>query len=232
MKFLLFLSIINGSNNPFNVGETLNFKASFSGVPAGKAKLKIIKEDTIQNKESLHIRFQAQTTGITNYIFPINDIIDLWIDKESLTPLLLKEKISQGTYKKEKELKFFQDNGFAIINNKDTITFKSEVHSPYSLFYFFRNRILKNLKKEKILIFQGQSLELLEINLKPNININSEIGNYLCTQIIPKKSNNKKFKNNSTMSIWFSNNYNKYPIKIWLKMKYGSLLLELIEVIN
>jgi hypothetical protein len=42
----------------------------------------------------------------------------------------------------------------------------------------------------------------------------------------------KEFKNRSQMSILFSNDEKRYPVKIWLTMKYGSLVLELNKITN
>ena len=46
------------------------------------------------------------------------------------------------------------------------------------------------------------------------------------------KLNDKDFKNRSQMSMLFSNDENRYPVKIWLTMKYGSLVLELDNITN
>ena len=229
---LLFLSILYGTITPFKVGETLIYNASFSGIPAGRASLSVIKRETIQNSIAFHIQFKAKTNGITNYLFPIDNIIDIWLDEKLLLPIRIKEKISEGKYKKNKELNYFKNKGYAIINNKDTINIKSDFHSPYSFFYFFRNFDFNHLKNKPIVLFQGKSFEFIDISIKNKIKITSKLGDYICTEVIPKKKNNKNFKNQSTMNIWFSNDTKKYPVKIWLKMKYGGLLLELIEIIN
>ena len=46
------------------------------------------------------------------------------------------------------------------------------------------------------------------------------------------KLDQKEFKNKSQMSMLFSNDENRYPVKIWLTMKYGSLVLELNKITN
>ena len=42
----------------------------------------------------------------------------------------------------------------------------------------------------------------------------------------------QKFKNEATMSIWFSNDDVRYPVKISIKMKFGTLILKLNELIK
>ena len=230
LKILLLgaFSILIGQKSPFTVGEILNYSASFSGIKAGTGSLKIIDED----ENSFHIQFRAKTNKITDYVFPINDIIDIWIDKTKLTPILIQENISEGNYKRKNTIKFFQSKGEAIINNKDTIMFNANVHSPYSLFYLFRKFDIMDYENETISLFQKKSANNIKINVEKEVTLNTNIGEYICTKISPIRTDSKKFKNKSSISIWFSEDSKKYPVQIWLKMKYGGLMLKLEEIIN
>ena len=221
-------SILIGGEIPFIVHETLNYSASFSGVKAGTGSLKIINED----EYSFHIQFRARTNKLTSYVFPINDIIDIWIDKKKLTPILIKENINEGNYKRKNTIKFFQSKGKAIINNIDTISFNSNVHSPYSLFYLFRKFDITNYNDKTINLFQKKNVNPIKINIESKAPVTTNIGEYICTKISPLRSDRKQFKNKSSISIWFSEDSKKYPVQIWLKMKYGGLMLKLEETIN
>ena len=226
--FLGIFSILIGGETPFIVNETLNYSASFSGVKAGTGSLKIINED----ENSFHVQFRAKTNKLTSYVFPINDIIDIWVDKKKLTPILIKENISEGNYKRRNIIKFFQNKGTAIINNRDTISFNSDIHSPYSLFYFFRKFDITNYKDKTINLFQKKSVNPIKINVENKVTVITNIGEYVCTKISPIRSDRKQFKNKSSISIWFSEDSKRYPVQIWLKMKYGGLMLKLEETIN
>ena len=65
-----------------------------------------------------------------------------------------------------------------------------------------------------------------------NLQVSVPVGDFLCTKITPMRIDQKKFKNEATMSIWFSNDEHRYPVQIWLKMKFGSLILKLDEIAN
>ena len=225
---LVISSILIGGENPFIIDETLNYSASFSGVKAGTGSLKVINE----YEDSFHIQFRAKTNRLTSYIFPINDIIDIWIDKEELTPILIKENINEGNYKRKNTIKFFQSKGKAIINNIDTISFNSYVHSPYSLFYLFRKFDITNYNDKTINLFQKKNVNPIKINIESKVPVTTNIGEYICTKVSPVRSDRKQFKNKSSISIWFSEDSKKYPVQIWLKMKYGGLMLKLEETLN
>ena len=140
---ILSFSFLCGANVPFKVGESLNYKASFSGIDAATGRLEVLGIETINNVSTYHVRFSANTHGFANFLFPIRDVIDLWLDENSLVPIRVKKNISEGKYEKKSESNLSQNQGFAIVRN-DTISMGMGTHSPYSLFYFFRN---KNLSK-------------------------------------------------------------------------------------
>ena len=128
---------------PVNVGETLFYKASFRGIHAANASLKVIKESIIEKDSVYHIQFKAKTRSAFNYIFPIDDEINLWIDIKTFLPIKIKEKISEGNFKRSTNLLFNRKNNYAIIDN-DTLKIEKHTQSPYSLFYFFRKHNIKN----------------------------------------------------------------------------------------
>ena len=79
---------------------------------------------------------------------------------------------------------------------------------------------------------QGKKITPLSILIEEDIEIIVPAGKFSCTKVTPVMSNRKNFKNKSQMSILFSNDDHQYPVKIWLTMKYGSLVLELDSIIN
>ena len=77
-KLFLFLTsslILLGENNPLTVGETLSYRASFRGINAAEASLKVIEKTVIKNDSAYHVRFLAKSKGPIHHLFPINDEI-------------------------------------------------------------------------------------------------------------------------------------------------------------
>ena len=210
---------------PVNVGETLFYKASFRGIHAANASLKVIKE-TIIGKDSLyHIQFKAKTRSAFNYIFPINDEINLWIDIKTFLPMKISEKISEGNFKRSTNLVFNRKSNYAIIDN-DTLKIEKYTQSPYSLFYFFRKHNIKDFEDKTISLIQNNKTVVLKLKVKEDQIINVPSGNYTCTTVLPTR------EDKAELDIMFSNDIKKYPVMIRLKLKYGYLKLELDQIIN
>jgi len=210
---ILSFSFLCGTNVPFKVGESLNYKASFSGIDAATGRLEVLGIETINNVSTYHVRFSA------------------WLDENSLVPIRVKKNISEGKYEKKSESNLSQNQGFAIVRN-DTISMGMGTHSPYSLFYFFRNKNLSKIDGEIFSTIDGKKITPLKMKVTDGIKIRVPIGEFNCTKVTPMRIDKKKFKNEATMSIWFSNDEHRYPVKIWLKMKFGAFVLKLDEITN
>ena len=232
-KYLFFinLTLVFGNSSPVSIGETLLYNASFRGIHAANASLKIIKKVVVGIDSVYHIRFTAKSEGPINYIFPIDDEINLWLDIKTFLPIKIHKKINEGRFKKTTKIHFNRKHNFALINN-DTLRIEKNTQSPYSLFYFFRKNSIQDFKNQEISLIQNNKTALLNLTVRENEVVSVPAGEYTCSIISPERKDNKKFKNKAELDVMFSNDLKKYPVKIRLKLKYGYLVLELDKIIN
>ena len=228
--FFFSLSLAFSSSN-MKIGEKLKYSAYFGGVPAAEASLEIIGKEKLNGTSTYHVRFSARSKGIINYLFPINDKIDLWLTEDSLLTVKESLQIREGNYKKSQEMILNHSKNFAVLNS-DTLTIPGNTHSPYALFYFFRIKEFSQVELDTLHTTNGKKTTALKVEIERDVEIDVPAGSFNCTKITPMRLNDKKFKNRSQMSMLFSNDGNRYPVKIWLTMKYGSLVLELNKITN
>ena len=214
-----------------NIGETLLYNASFRGIHAANASLKTIKKEVIGIDSVYHIQFLAKSKGPINYVFPIDDEINLWLDIKTFLPVKIHEKISEGRFKRSRKIHFNRKNNFALIDN-DTLQIEKNTQSPFSLFYFFRKNSIKEFKNKEVSLIQNNKIVQLNLTIRENEIINVPAGEYTCSIVSPEKKDNKKFKNKAKLEVMFSSDLKKYPVKIRLKLKYGYLVLELDKIIS
>ena len=228
--FFLPLSLVFSSSS-MKIGEELKYSAYFGGVPAAEASLEIIGKEKLNGTSTYHVRFSARSKGIINYLFPINDKIDLWLTEDSLLTVKESLRIREGNYKKTQEVILNHNKNFVVLNS-DTLTIPGNTHSPYALFYFFRIKEFNQLELDTLHTTNGKRITDLKVEIERDVKVNVPAGSFTCTKISPMKLDEKEFKNKSQMSMLFSNDENRYPVKIWLTMKYGSLVLELNKITN
>jgi len=228
--FFFSLSLAFPSSS-MKIGEKLKYSAYFGGVPAAEASLEIIGKEKLNGTSTYHVRFSARSKGIINYLFPINDKIDLWLTEDSLLTVKESLRIREGNYKKSQEMILNHSKNFVVLNS-DTLTIPGNTHSPYALFYFFRIKEFSQVELDTLHTTNGKKTTALKVEIERDVKVNVPAGSFTCTKISPMKLDEKEFKNRSQMSILFSNDEKRYPVKIWLTMKYGSLVLELNKITN
>ena len=219
------------SSSWLKVGEKLKYSAYFGGVPAAEASLEIIGKEKLNETGTYHVRFSARSKGIINYLFPINDKIDLWLTEDSLLTVKESLRIREGNYKKSQEMILNHNKDFVVLDS-DTLDIPGNTHSPYALFYFFRIKEFSQVELDTLHTTNGKRITDLKVEIERDVKVDVPAGSFNCTKITPMRLNDKEFKNRSQMSMLFSNDGNRYPVKIWLTMKYGSLVLELDNITN
>ena len=228
IAFFFSLSLAFSSSR-LKIGEKLKYSAYFGGIPAAEAYLEIIGKERLNGISTYHVRFSARSKGIINYLFPINDKIDLWLVEDSFLTVKESLRIREGNYKKSQEMVLDHNKNFVVIDS-DTLTIPGNTHSPYALFYFFRMKDFNEVELDTLHTTNGKKTTALKVEVERNVKVDVPAGSFTCTKITPMKLNEKEFKNKSQMSMLFSNDEKRYPVKIWLTMKYGSLVLELDNV--
>ena len=208
--------------------ETLLYNASFSGVDVATATLKSKKFKNIQNQEILRIEFIAKSKSSLKYIFPINDKIIIDVDLNTWQPLKVDKKISEGSYE-QNSISTYDHKNKVFIHKEDSISFNGEIFNPYSLIYYFRKLNFSFDVNYEIQVVDNKKVTPLKFFVDKKVKTKTELGKFNAHKIWPKKINGEPFKNAGKMTIWISDK-DKLPIIINLKMKFGSLNLELKEV--
>ena len=224
--YILIISFLYSNNEDWD--EVLNYSAYFSGIHIANATLKSKQKINLVNQEILHIEFQAKSRSSMKYIFPINDIISIDVETENWEPIRVEKKLREGNYIHNSIVEF-NHNERKFIFKKDTIAFLEKVMNPYSLIYFFRTKTLKPDTSFQVNIVDNKKIIPLSFQVEHREKIKTAKGDFFANKIWPQRNDGKPFKNAGKITIWYSEK-EKIPVIINLKLKFGSLNLELVEI--
>ena len=233
MKKILFIIIFHTAvfaiNNPFKVGELLKYSAEWNGIKVGNAELFLSGTELFNDIETYQITFTTRTNGLANTLFPIRDRVDVWIDKKELFTHRIKKDINQSTYKEKIDVSFNYDELKALSNEKSVdIDFKAR--GPYSMFYFLRTIDLVPGKIMSFSSYEGKRIVNYNLKMTGTEIVDSGLGKFSCKVIKPFSEGKELFKNKGDMRIWISETKERLPIKIQIKIQYGSMTLTLDEI--
>ena len=222
----LLISLNYSQNLPFKVGERLTYTLQFNIIKMGRGYLSVESIDTIAGIPSYHVKFQANTRKFADMIFRVRDKIDIWLNTANLTTLKINKEINEGNYHKNYYTLIDYNNSIAI-TNKDTIKINGVVRDPYSLLYYFRTIPLKIGQILDFTTFDNKKLTDFQVIVDGTETIETLAGKFSCIIVKPFRAGKTLLKNEGDMKIWFSDDELRLPIQIQIKLKYGSMLLQL-----
>ncbi len=207
----------------------MKYSAEFNLIPVGHAELYVSGIEQINGNDAYHVSFSARTTGLISRLFKIRDQIDIWMDKEEFFTHRLKKNINEGSYKKSVDVIFDYNKSVARTATKEIeIDFKAR--DPFSMFYYLRTIPLKEKEVMSFSSYEGRKIVHYNLQMTGKAVIRSPAGTFTCKVVRPFREGKNLFKNSGDMQIWLSDDEKRLPVKIHIKMKFGSMILLLKKV--
>ena len=222
----LLVSLNYGQNIPFRDGERLTYTLQFNVIKMGRGYLSVEANDTISGVQSYHVKFQAKTSKFADKIYKVRDKIDIWLNQSDLTMIKLVKEINEGNYHKNYTTSIDYNNSIAIVNN-DTLKITGAVRDPYSLLYYFRTIPLEIGQILDFTTLDNKKLTDFQVIIDSKETVKTPAGTFRCIIIKPFRKGKTLLKNDGDMKIWFSDDELRLPVQIQIKLKFGSMLLQL-----
>ncbi|MBC7747769.1 MAG: DUF3108 domain-containing protein [Methylotenera sp.] len=235
--FLFFLLIITVSSfdspqeDAFAVGEWFKFRIHYGIVNAGYATLEV-KDATINNKKTFHVIGKGYTTGMSRFFFKVDDLYESYIDKETRNPYQFVRKIDEGGYTKNQEGFFNQSSNRVVVKDykhktEKTLYIPKNTQDILSTFYYLRNH--PNIDKLKIgeavaidMFFDDETTKF-KLKFMGRENITTKFGVVPAMIFRPLVQSGRVFKEQESLTVWISDDYNKVPLRIKASLAVGSI---------
>ena len=242
MKKIILLFIFTATvgftpqrESAFDVGERFIFRINYGFLSAGYATLEV-KEVTQNNKNVFHVIGKGYTTGMSRFFFKVNDTYESYIDKETGNPYQYIRKIDEGGYTKNQEGFFNQTDNKILVkdykhNTEKTFTIPKNTQDILSSFYYLRN--YPNIDKLKpgesvaIDMFFDEKTTKFRLKFMGREDIKTKFGVVSAMIFRPLVQTGRVFKEEESLTIWISDDDNKFPIRIKANLLVGSIKADL-----
>jgi Protein of unknown function (DUF3108) len=241
MKKLFFLILLtaqlHGQNNlPYKNGELLKYKVTYGLIHAGFTTL-AVENTKINDKPGLHVIGKGWSVGITELLFPVRDNYESYFDPNTLRPSRFIRNIKEGGHTKNKEILFdFNDLKATVINykkqTKKDYPINKNVKDMMMSVYYFRSLDFNKLETGEIVAFDlffDEEIHSLKIIVLGREQIHTKFGTLNTLVIMPLVQQGRVFKENESLTIWFSDDKNKIPVKLKASILVGSIKMDLEE---
>lgn len=209
---------------PFAVGEELTYKATFGGLPAGFARMRVDGIETIRGRPAYHVRFSIDG-GVPFY--RVHDRYESWIDVQTLASLRHRQDISEGRYRRNTTYEIFPERASY---QKDDEPMEASVANPLddgSFIYAARvARLRVGETRRDDRYFRPDRNPVVLTGLR-NDTVTVNAGTFATVVVRPSIKANGLFSENGDAQIWFSDDASRIPVLVKTKFSKFSLTLSL-----
>jgi hypothetical protein len=214
---------------PFGVGEELVYRAHFSGIPAGTARMRVEAIEEIRGRQAYHLVFTLDG-GIAFY--RVHDRYDSWIDVETLSSLRYVQHISEGWYKRNTSYEIWPDRCEYQKNNEPILPSVARPLDDGSFIYAVRvagirpgethseDRYFRSDRNPVVLT--GLGIDTVKVGA----------GTFVANVVHPTIKTGALFAENTDARVWFSDDANRYPIQVKTKFAKFSVTLTLESIVQ
>jgi hypothetical protein len=212
---------------PYAVGEELTYKATFGGIHAGTARMRVEGIETIRGRQAYHVVFTLDG-GVP--FFRVHDRYDSWIDVQSLASLRHRQQISEGRYKRTTTYEIYPERG--TYEEGDSVY--ASVSHPLddgSFIYAVRSagiRVGETRSDDRY--FRPDRNPVVLTGLRREA-VRVDAGVFPATVVRPSIKANGIFSDRGEAQVWFSDDARRYPVLLKSKFSKFSLTLSLQSVV-
>ncbi|MEO5977237.1 MAG: DUF3108 domain-containing protein [Chryseolinea sp.] len=229
-------------NESYSRGEVINFKMTFGIFTVGKGSVTIDKAyHKFGNRDCFKVDVYGRTVGMVDWVANVDDHYGAFIDTAAIIPLQFYRFARQGKYKKDEWTNFDQVNHKIEVKTLDNKTGKlkepkyyaapSQVRDMISGFLLLRNMDLSQVKEKDTISVKGfyeDEFYNMKIVYAGKETIKVKAGRIRSLVFKPVMPKNKVFKEQNSVTAWFSDDKNRIPVRIDADMVVGSAGVELI----
>lgn len=230
-------------NESFSRGEVLHYKMSYGFLNIGKGTVQIHENFfNVNNRQCYKLDVFGKTVGVVDWVADVDDQWGAYIDTAALVPHISYRKIREGKYRKDEVVNFDHQKQKIEVKLIDQKTGKYKEPKYYDYekpaqmrdmiagFLYLRTLNLTGVKPGDSVLVKGffeDEFYKMHIVYQGKSTIKTKVGKVKCLVFKPVMPNNKVFDGENSITVWFSDDKNRIPIKVSAKMFIGSAGVEL-----
>lgn len=212
----------------FQIPERLEYKLSYTGIPAGHAIQEVAQDGT-----DIHIISTARSADWLRFFFPVDDRIESYLTSGTPPqkigpPRLYKERKREGKTKRDREARFdFQKLEVTTTDHRDKsekkLAITKRTYDSISSFYYFRTIPLQVGASYFIDIFDCKRLWNTEVKVLRREEIVTPLGRFKTIVIHPLLKSEGIFARTGDLFIWLTDDDRRIPVQMKSKVIVGSI---------
>ncbi len=241
LKYLLFPLLLFSLNclNSFQIGEKLTYEVKYGIVTAGQMSLEVNETHFRSDLLAYKITYKAWTSSFFDNIFKVRDELETIMDMERMIALRFSKRLNEGSYRQYRVHFYYPEQGTSLymryqFKSRDFIEEMMEIEEDTqdiisALYWLRREELLPGDSKFINITTDGRNYEA-EVRIVRTEMIDTIWGKKECLLLEPLLK--EEAIENESVKLWITNDEHKIPVRMDIKLKFGSFSVRLIRVEN
>lgn len=227
--FLAALILAATLTDTFNAGETLDYDLSWVSVSGGAMRMTI----GVLPNDPAHYRITsvAKTNPSFALILKVRDEVISVVDRKDFSTVRYEKHLVEHSKPKDDVTTVDQSRGVATRTRPNktpqNVQIPRPVFDPLSLVYHLRALNLQPGSVQRFTVYADAKVYTLEAAVLRTETIGTPAGTFHTVVVEPKMQSSGIFKDEGTMTIWFTNDARHIPVRIRSELKVGSITANL-----
>jgi hypothetical protein len=212
------------------VGERLTYSVRYGPIRAGTATIAVEGIEVVAGDSCYHVVTTAESNDFFSTFFYVRDRVESYMRVSDLRPRRFEKYLLEGNYRNETIVDFDPEAHLASYSNGRHYEVLPGTHDILSAFFDVRSRDLQVGDE----IFLDCHVDRENYPLKTTVlareRIDVPIGEFDCLAVEPILRTPGLFKHEGSLTIWFSDDPAKVPVKMSSSLPIGSISVVLVEI--
>jgi hypothetical protein len=221
---------------PFRVGEKLTYQIFWGPFVVGRATLEVAGVEKVDDFDCYHLVGKAKTSGLAEWLFPVDSTIESWLDCRDLFSRRYREDRSEGKHHANNETHYDYAQKETVTTNlirnrEKRAPLEQPVQDVISSLYFVRAQNLM-LDAEQTFTVNAANTNYV-VTVRPDQRKEiwvRPVGDVKALRIEPTPTLKIVSSNNGRMWLWVSDDERRLPLLLNSELKIGNAKLVLFSV--
>ena len=224
---------------PFDrVGEELEYALKWGPFKVGSGYLRTYPLEQVDGVECFHVSLEVKTNSFADKVYKVRSRFDSYISREHGRPVKYRISQHEGNTNRDATVYFDWENLTATYHRdgedpKEPIEIEELSWDPLSVVYYFRRVLRPDAEMIQLPATDGKKFLHIDVEGLGLRKLKTQMGEFSAMKVKPNTKEMKgvfKKSKKSTISMWYSNDENRYPLLIKSKVIVGSFNAELKKV--
>jgi uncharacterized protein DUF3108 len=215
--------------NPYHVGEQLNYSASWSNVVvAGELSLQTKDRANFNGTDGYHVRLQARSTGfVDSFVYKVDDVYESFINAATLEPFRAESRSRHGKESKQGSLVIDQQHRTARLADGRTLRIPPDTYDLASLFYALRTIDLTPGKTSDFTLLEDGQLYSVRAEPEGRETVHAPKADYDAVRVAIKPIEDGRVKDSYKLRLYLTSDTRRLPVLLTAEPFWGRTRVEL-----